>query len=390
VGGAAKGFAPSGRPLAYNKPVNRQDVDSVVIGAGVIGLAVARALAASGREVLVVEANSGIGLETSSRHSEVIHAGLYYAPGSLKALSCVRGKTLLYTYCREKGVPHQRLGKLVVASHPEQLGALTALKDNAAACGVPDLQLLDAHRLELMEPAVRAAGALWSPSTGIIDSHALMLSLQADLEADGGTVACNTRVEEASVSSSGIELRVQGEGSLCLRARSVVNAAGLAAVGLARHISGLPTASIPRVKLVRGHYFSYRGRSPFSHLVYPLPEHDGLGIHGTLDLAGRLRFGPDAEPIARVDYAFDDSRRRSFADAIRPWFPDLEEDRLQAAYTGIRPKLMTTGKAVADFQISGPADHGAPGLINLFGIESPGLTACLALAEQVAQRLEAA
>lgn len=369
--------------------MDKQCFDAVVIGAGVIGLAIARVLAMTGRQTLVLEANPRVGMETSSRNSEVIHAGLHYVPGSLKATSCVQGKALLYGYCARKGIPHRRIGKLIVATNAAQADRLRSIRANARACGVVELDWLDAHRLELMEPAIRAQLALWSPSTGIVDSHALMQCLQADLEAAGGTVACNTRVDGASVTSSGIELRIRGE-SLCLRARSVVNAAGLAAVDLASNISGLPAASIPRVKLVRGQYFTYSGRSPFSHLVYPVPQDDGLGIHATLDLAGQLRFGPDAVQVDTLDYAIDDSRRPQFSEAIRRWYPDLDDQRLRPGYTGIRPQLSSRSNGFSDFMLSGPTQHGVPGLVSLFGIESPGLTACLALAERVGEIVEAA
>jgi L-2-hydroxyglutarate oxidase LhgO len=365
--------------------MGRERADIVVIGAGVIGLAVARALAVSGREVLALEANPGIGQEISARNSEVIHAGLYYQPGSLKARTCVRGRKMLYDYCSRKGVPQRRIGKLVVASSAEQVADLQRLRANATASGVTDLELLDPHRLELLEPAVRAIAALWSPATGIIDSHALMLALHADLEDAGGSVVCNTRVLGAQATDTGIELRIGGEEELSVQARTVVNTAGLGAAPLARRIIGLAPDSVPQVHLVRGHYFSHGGRSPFTHLVYPLPEAGGLGVHATLDLAGQLRFGPDSEYMDDVDYAFDESRREEFAQAIRHWYPDLDEERLQPGYTGIRPRLSGPGEGFRDFMISAPKDHGIAGLINLYGIESPGLTACLALAEEIAE-----
>jgi L-2-hydroxyglutarate oxidase LhgO len=363
--------------------MDRAQADTVVIGAGVIGLAVARALALVGREVLVLEADSAIGTGISSRSSEVIHAGLYYEPGSLKARTCLRGKHLLYDYCATKGIAHRRIGKLVVAAHLEQVDELEAILANARLCGVDDLKLLDPHRLALLEPEVRAEAALWSPSTGIVDSHALMLVLQADLEAAGGTVALNTRVEKGVMLADGCELRLAGDSQFCVLARTCINAAGLDAAPLARRIEGLPPSTVPTVHLVRGHYFGYSGRTPFRHLVYPLPEAGGLGIHATLDLAGQLRFGPDSEYLDTIDYAFDETRRVKFARAIQGWYPDLDEHRLQPGYTGIRPRLAGPGEGFRDFLISGPGDHGVPGLINLYGIESPGLTACLSLAEEI-------
>ncbi len=363
--------------------MGKEQSDVVVIGAGVIGLAIARALARKGRHVLMLESHPGIGMETSSRNSEVIHAGLHYAPGSLKARTCLQGKESLYAYCQAKGVPHRRIGKLIVAVGEEQLEVLEQIRANAEACGVTDLECLDSHRLELLEPEVRAAAALWSPSTGIIDSHALMLALQGDLEAAGGQVVCHTRVTSGRVSSKGLELQFAGNEPLSLSARTVINSAGLYAAEVARSLSGLPAGSIPAVHLVRGHYFTYSGNSPFQHLIYPLPEAGGLGIHGTLDLAGQLRFGPDTQPTEHIDYDFDENRLARFSGAIRKWFPELQEARLQPGYVGIRPRLALPGDGFRDFVVSGPADHGIPGLINLYGIESPGLTACLALADFV-------
>ena len=360
------------------------NVDTVVIGAGVIGLATARALALSGREVLVLEANPAIGMEISSRNSEVIHAGLYYEPGSLKARTCVTGRQWLYDYCIRKGVPHRRLGKLIVASGQPQIEQLERIKSNAGRCGVNDLEWLDAPQLSAKEPAVRAEAALWSPSTGIIDSHALMLSLQADLEAAGGIVVCNSPVRSIAPVDSGLLLTIGGTEESSVHTHLLINAAGLHCARLASTINGIRTASIPRIHLVRGHYFGHAGKSPFRHLVYPLPQDGGLGIHATLDLSGQLRFGPDSEPVKDIDYAFDDSRRERFAESIRHWYPDLAPADLQPGYTGIRPRLSGPGEGFRDFEISGPEQSGIAGLFNLYGIESPGLTACLALAERVA------
>jgi L-2-hydroxyglutarate oxidase LhgO len=358
--------------------------DIVVIGAGVIGLAVARALALSGHEVMVLEAHPGIGMETSSRNSEVIHAGLYYPPGSLKSTSCIQGKQQLYAYCERKGVPYRRIGKLIVATTPDQVGELERIHANAVDCGVDDLAWLSARQRAAKEPAVRAEATLWSPSTGIIDSHALMLALQADLEAGGGTVACHTRVLSGERTADGVELLIDAQDQWRLQARWVVNAAGLRAANLASRIRGIRPETIPRIHLVRGHYFTYAGRSLCHHLVYPLPGDGGLGIHATLDLAGQLRFGPDSEPVEHIDYVFDERRHARFADSIRSWLPGLDPERLRPGYTGIRPRLASPGEGFRDFEISMPETHGITGLVNLYGIESPGLTACLALADTVA------
>ncbi|MDX1698113.1 MAG: FAD-dependent oxidoreductase, partial [Thiohalobacterales bacterium] len=318
--------------------MERIQTDTVVIGAGVIGLAAARALALSGREVLVLEANSAVGMEISSRNSEVIHAGLHYQPGSLKAATCLRGKALLYEYCGRKGIAHRRIGKLIVANGPEQAAALERIRDNAAECGVIDLQWLNTRQLKLKEPAVRADAALWSPSTGIISSHDLMLSLQADLEAAGGVVVFKTPVVSGERAASGLSLTTGGADAVGVSARTVVNAAGLQSTDFASRMQGLAADSIPEIRLVRGHYFTYAGKSPLSHLVYPLPEQGGLGIHGTLDLAGQLRFGPDSEPVDTIDYAFDESRRPAFVRSIQKWLPGLDVDDLNPGYTGIRPR----------------------------------------------------
>lgn len=365
--------------------MDRAATDIVVVGAGVIGLAVARALSLRGFEVIVVEANPAIGMETSSRSSEVVHAGLYYPPGSLKARTCVQGRDALYAYCRQKGVPHRRIGKLVLATAEREIPRLQSIRANAGSCGVGGLEWHEGDDVARIEPAVRAHAALWSPDTGIIDSHALMLALQGDFEAAGGIVACNTRVAAGASVRHGLELRLADHSSARMTAGHIVNAAGLGAARLALAFDGIDTGSVPRVHHVRGHYFRFAGRSPFNHLVYPLPSAGGLGIHATLDLAGGLRFGPDSEYMERIDYAFDETRAAGFAQSIATWYPGLETARLQPGYTGIRPRLAGPGDGFRDFHISGPDEHGIPGLINLFGIESPGLTACLALAEEVAR-----
>jgi L-2-hydroxyglutarate oxidase LhgO len=367
------------------------DADAVVIGAGVVGLAVARALALAGREVVVLESASAIGTHTSSRNSEVIHAGLYYPTGSLKARLCVAGREALYRYCAENDVPHRRIGKLLVATVDAEIAALESYKKQAELNGVTDLAWLDAAEAHALEPAVRAVRALLSPSTGIVDSHGLMLALQRDLVRQGGSVVLSSPVLGGEVTGAGITLRVGGEASTqpatILRCRSVVNSAGLFAQGVARSLEGLAPASIPPCHYAKGHYFVLAQAPPFRRLVYPLAVAGGLGVHVTLDLGGRARFGPDVSWIDGIDYAFDDSRAPSFYAAIRRYWPDLRDGDLQPGYTGIRPKLGPAGTPAADFVIQGPSDHGVPGLVNLYGIESPGLTASLAIADRVAEAL---
>ncbi|MDZ5457278.1 NAD(P)/FAD-dependent oxidoreductase [Azohydromonas lata] len=368
-------------------------VDTVVIGAGVVGLAVARELAQRGREVLILEGATAIGTGTSSRNSEVLHAGLYYPSGSLKALLCVRGRERLYAYCAEHGIGHRRCGKLIAATDDAQLGALRALQAQALANGVDDVQWLSAAQARALEPQVHALAALLSPSTGIVDSHALMLSLLGDAEAAGAMLALASPVLSARVGEGGIELQVGGEQPMTLLARRVVNAAGHGAPALAARIDGLAPQHVPRAWACKGHYFSLRGRSPFSRLVYPMHNSAGLGVHLTLDLGGQARFGPDTEWLdnadpATFDYRVDESRIPAFETAIRHYWPALPDGALTPAYTGIRPKISGPGQPAADFRIDAAAQHGVPGLVNLFGIESPGLTACLALAEHAAEQLE--
>jgi L-2-hydroxyglutarate oxidase LhgO len=367
-------------------------VDCVVIGAGVVGLAVARALAMAGREVLLLEAAAAIGTGTSSRNSEVIHAGLYYPPGSWKARLCVRGRELLYGYCAERGIAHRRCGKLIVATEAPQEPGLQALRQRAEACGVRDLQWLDANEARALEPALRCSAALLSPSTGIVDSHGLMLSLQGEAEAHGAMLALLSPLQRLRRAGAGFELDVGGAEPMRLRARSVVNSAGLHAVALAAAFDGLPPMHLPPSHWARGHYFACPGKPAFTRLIYPMPDEAGLGVHVTLDLGGQMRFGPDVQWVPRTalgdeDYQVDPARAQPFAAAIRRYWPALPDDALQPAYAGIRPKICGPGEAAADFLIQGPAEHGVAGLVNLFGIESPGLTASLALAEQVAQVL---
>ncbi|MGD1826402.1 L-2-hydroxyglutarate oxidase LhgO [Chromobacterium violaceum] len=361
-------------------------VECVVIGAGVVGLAVARALAQAGREVVIVEAEPAMGLHASSRNSEVIHAGLYYPAGSMKARLCVAGRDALYRYCAERAIPHRRLGKLIVASRESQLAKLAALEAQARANGVADIRRLTASEARALEPALDCAAALLSPSTGIVDSHALMLSLLADAEAAGAQLALASPVEGGEVTPDGVALRVAG---MALLAKRVVNAAGLFAPDVARAIAGLRADSIPQARYARGVYFSLQGRAPFSRLVYPLPEAGGLGSHLTLDLAGQARFGPDVEWVDGVDYRVDPARADAFYRAVRAWWPQLPDGALAPGYAGIRAKIAGPGEPDADFVIQGPAVHGAPGLVNLFGIESPGLTSCLAIADAALAQLPA-
>ncbi len=363
-----------------------EKVDVVVIGAGVVGLAIARSLARAGRDVLVIEAADAIGTETSSRNSEVIHAGIYYPPGSLKARLCVEGKAKLYRYCEAHGVPHKRLGKLIVATEDGQQAKLAKIAEGARACGVDDLRLMTSAEARAMEPDLACVAALHSPSTGIIDSHAYMFALQGDAEAHGAQVAFLTRAAAGGIENDGIVLETRSaEGDeLTLKARLVVNAAGHGAVPFARALAGMPAAHIPRQFFARGCYFSMARKSPFARLVYPVPVEGGLGVHLTLDMGGAARFGPDVEWIEGLDHTVDPHRADAFYAEIRRYWPALEDGALQPAYSGIRPKVSGPGEPAADFMIEGPRDHGVAGLINLFGIESPGLTASLAIADHVA------
>src|SRR5712691_8307102 len=358
-------------------------VDSVVIGAGVVGLAVARALALARREVIVVEAESAIGTGISSRNSEVIHAGIYYSPGSLKAKLCVAGRLALYPFLAERGVPHRRCGKLIVATDPAQIPGLEKLHAQAKANGVADLRMLTAREARALEPQLACAAALESPSTGIVDSHAFMLALRGAAEDHGAAIAFRSPLLAGRIREGGIELEVGGAEPMRLLAQTVVNCAGLFAQDVARSIGGFPGERIPPSHYCKGNYFSLSGRSPFTRLVYPAPEAAGLGVHLTLDLAGQARFGPDVEWIERIDYDVDPRRSEIFYDAIRSYWPGLKDGALQPAYSGIRPKLQARGQPASDFLIQGPADHGVAGLVNLFGIESPGLTASLAIGDAV-------
>ena len=370
-------------------------IDAVVIGAGVIGLAVGRALACEGLETVVLEQADAFGTVTSSRNSEVIHAGLYYPSGSLKATLCVAGRDRLYAYCTEKGIAHRRCGKLLVASGDAQRAKLAQIHSQGRRNGVDDLQWLDASQLHALEPQLRADSALWSPSTGIVDSHGLMLALLGDFEAAGGALALRSPVEAIVAGSDAHRLQVGGEAPMALVARVVVNAAGLWAPALAQRITGLAGEHVPRGRYAKGNYFSLAAKSPFTHLIYPTPEAAGLGVHLTLDLAGQARFGPDVQWIEpatpdAIDYRVDASRAAAFEAAIRSYWPGLPDHALQPAYSGVRPKLeAANGSALVDFVVQGAAEHGIAGLLNLYGIESPGLTACLAIADEVVSRLRA-
>jgi L-2-hydroxyglutarate oxidase LhgO len=362
-------------------------VDCVVIGAGVVGLAVARALALAGREVIVLEKERWIGAETSSRNSEVIHAGLYYPKDGQKARFCVAGREMLYAYCAERGVPHRRIGKLVIACNDAEIPILEDIWRKATANGVRDLEWVGGNEARALEPEATCARAFYSPSTGIIDSHGLMLAYQADLEAVGGMVVLRAPVLSGKVEGEGFSLAVGGAEPTTLRCRALINSAGIHAPGLARRIAGVPSSTIPRDFFCRGVYFTLSGRAPFRHLVYPVPEPGGLGIHVTLDLAGQARFGPDVEWIDQVDYGVDPRRGERFYAAIRRYWPGLSDGALQPGYAGIRPKISGPTEPAADFLIQGPAEHGIAGLVNLYGIESPGLTASLAIAHHVARLL---
>jgi L-2-hydroxyglutarate oxidase LhgO len=363
-------------------------LECIVIGAGVVGLAVARRLARAGLETLVLEREAVHGAHASSRNSEVIHAGLYYPPGSLKARLCLRGREQLYRYCAERGIAQQRCGKLVVATTDAECTTLRRYLDTAVRNGVTDLCWIASDDVKEWEPAVRCVAALWSPSTGIVSSHELMLALLGDLEAHGGVLACRAEVVGGRLGRGLHRVFVEQQGVATeLDARWLVNAAGLDAQQVARSLESLDVATIPARYLAKGHYFTLQGRSPFGRLVYPVAGGGGLGIHVTLDLAGGARFGPDVEWITNLDYAVDGTRHAAFVAAIRRYYPDLDPTRLQPGYSGIRSRITGPGEPAADFCIQGPERHGVEGLVNLYGIESPGLTAALAIADEVAARL---
>ena len=356
-------------------------VDAVVIGAGLVGLACARALALAGREVVILEAEDAIGTHTSSRNSEVIHAGIYYPQGSLKARACLQGRERLYAYCAERGVPHRRCGKLIVATDAAQLGELEGIRRKAHANGVTDVVPASLAEVRAMEPEISCVAALHSPATGIVDSHALMLAYLGDAERAGAMLALKSPLHHAVVRAGGIELHVAGAEPIL--AAQVVNSAGLRAPSLARRIAGYPAELAPPELYAKGNYYTLARRPPFARLVYPVPEPGGLGVHVTLDLGGRARFGPDVEWVERIDYTVDPRRAERFYAAIRRYWPGLPDGALEPGYAGIRPKISGQGAPAADFVVQGPRAHGVAGLVHLFGIESPGLTASLALADDV-------
>ncbi|MEM5364875.1 NAD(P)/FAD-dependent oxidoreductase [Paraburkholderia azotifigens] len=360
-------------------------IECVVIGAGVVGLAVARALAARGREVIVLEAADAIGVGTSSRNSEVIHAGIYYPRGSLKATLCVRGREMLYDYCAERGVPHQRCGKLLVATARNQIPQLEAIMARGKENGVLDLMRISGEEAQALEPALQCVEAVFSPQTGIVDSHQFMLALLGDAERSGAICAFHAPVEAIEAVNGRFVVKVGGNSPTTIGAACVINSAGLHANALARKIRGLDARHVPPLYLARGNYFSISGRAPFNRLIYPMPNEAGLGVHLTIDLGGQARFGPDVEWVDAINYDVDPQRAESFYAAIRAYWPALPDHALQPAYAGIRPKLSGPGEPAADFLIQGPAAHGVRGLVNLFGIESPGLTASLAIAQRVCE-----
>ncbi len=364
-----------------------EQLDCVVAGAGVVGLAAARALALAGREVVVLEAAEGIGTETSSRNSEVIHAGIYYPAGSLMARFCVEGRRALYAYCREKGVPHANCGKLIVATSAEEDGRLADIKRRAEVNGVEGMRVLTRQEAQALEPNLACTSALLSPATGIIDSHSYMVALQGDAENAGAAIVFRSPVLRGRAirggHGGGVEIDVGGDDPIMLRCRLLVNAGGLHAPALAARIAGMPAERIPTAYYAKGNYFTLSGRSPFSRLIYPVPVPGGLGVHLTIDLGGQARFGPDVEWIDAIDYTVDPHRADLFYDAVRRYWPDLKDGALQPGYAGIRPKIVPKGAPGQDFVVQGPQTHGVAGLINLFGIESPGLTASLALADHV-------
>jgi L-2-hydroxyglutarate oxidase LhgO len=355
----------------------------LVVGAGVVGLAVARAAAMAGHEVIVAEREAAIGTGVSSRSSEVIHAGLYYPTGSKRAFHCARGRRMLYELCASHGVPHRKCGKLVVATDAEEARRLESILVQARINGVEGVEMIDAATARRLEPALACCLAMRSPETGIVDSHRYMLALQGDLEDRGGVIAFNTAIERLARTGGGWRVDFGGREAQAITVDAVVNAAGLGAQRLARATEGYAAERVPPLHLGKGSYFGYAGRPVFSRLIYPVPIPGGLGVHVTLDLSGRMRFGPDVEWVAQESYDLDAERAAAFYARIRDYWPGLPDNSLVPDYCGIRPKLTGPGEPPADFLIEGPGDHGLPGLVHLFGIESPGLTSALSLAEEV-------
>ncbi len=366
-----------------------ESVECIVVGAGVLGLAIARRFAMAGQEVVVLEAEDAFGIHTSSRNSEVIHAGIYYAKDSLKARLCVAGKEQLYRYCAENGVGHARLGKLIVATEPDELATLDTLTAKAEGNGVHDLQRLSQTEAQHLEPALRCVGALLSPSTGIVDSHGLMLSYVGDVERHGGAIAYNTPFESARRTDTGYIVKTGGEEAFDLGCRTLINAAGHNTQDVAGRIEGFAQNRIPPRYYCKGTYFTLSGKQPFRHLIYPVPASASLGVHLTVDLAGQARFGPDQEWVDGLDYDLDAGRADAFYDTVRRYYPDLADGAMQPAYTGIRPKTHGPDEPQGDFHIVGPQEHGLPGLVTLFGMESPGLTSSLAIADHVFGQINA-
>lgn len=363
-------------------------VDYVVIGAGVVGLAIARALSISGREVIVLDSEKTFGTGISARNSEVIHAGIYYPQNSLKSKLCVEGSALLYNYAAEHNIEYKKCGKLIVATNEQQINTLQEIKQNAAANGVNDLKLLSQEEAIQIEPNLNCTSALLSPSTGIIDTHGFMLSLLGDLENNGSQCVFSSNVISGEIHDNHIELKVKSDNQvIILNAKKVINSAGLGAVTFVNSISNFPANKIPNSYYAKGNYFSLNAKNPFSHLIYPVPAKAGLGVHLTFDLAGKARFGPDVEWVENIDYQVDPARADSFYPAIRRYWPDLPNGSLSPDYSGIRPKLQGQGEVAHDFMIQGKSEHGVSGLINLFGIESPGLTSSLAIAQYIEKLL---
>jgi len=362
-------------------------IDITIVGSGVIGLAIAQELATPETSLVILEKNQNFGEETSSRNSEVIHAGIYYPQNSLKALHCVRGKQLLYNYCQKHAIEHQKIGKLIIATNIEELSTLDEIKKKASANGVTDLKKLSREEVYAKEPLIQAVGALFSPSTGIINSHQLMQSFLNSAEKNGAQLVCNTKVTGITPNSNGMQVisRDSNHQTYTFTTNLLINAAGLNAQKVAESIESLEKETIPPLYLCQGNYFTLQGKSPFGHLIYPVPEKSGagLGIHATIDLSGQVKFGPDTKYIDSVNYQVDEKLRGKFNKAILRYYPQVTSEKLIPAYSGIRPKLQGPGDSFKDFIIQGANDHGIKGLIQLFGIESPGLTSCLSIAEQV-------